>query len=123
MTVSEQLAAFVVRASFDDLSVESRRQLKIRVLDALGCAIGALTGEPILRIQAHVDEFGGPGRSTLIGGGTTAPDRAAFYNSALVRYLDFNDSTSPPEKPVTLATTSVLSWLPPTTPAAAAGIS
>lgn len=24
--------------------------------------------------------------------GRTAPDRAAFYNSALVRYLDFNDS-------------------------------
>ena len=28
---------------------------------------------------------------TLIGGGRAAPDRAAFYNSALVRYLDFND--------------------------------
>jgi 2-methylcitrate dehydratase len=27
----------------------------------------------------------------LLGGGRTAPDRAAFYNSALVRYLDFND--------------------------------
>jgi 2-methylcitrate dehydratase len=29
---------------------------------------------------------------TLIGGGKTAPDRAAFVNGALVRYLDFNDS-------------------------------
>jgi 2-methylcitrate dehydratase len=28
----------------------------------------------------------------LLGGGHTAPDQAAFYNSALVRYLDFNDS-------------------------------
>jgi 2-methylcitrate dehydratase len=28
----------------------------------------------------------------LIGGGKTAPDRAAFVNGALVRYLDFNDS-------------------------------
>jgi len=28
----------------------------------------------------------------LIGGGRTAPDRAAFYNAALARYLDFNDS-------------------------------
>ncbi len=28
----------------------------------------------------------------MIGGGSTAPDRAAFYNGALVRYLDFNDS-------------------------------
>jgi 2-methylcitrate dehydratase len=26
------------------------------------------------------------------GGGATAPDRAALYNGALVRYLDFNDS-------------------------------
>jgi len=28
----------------------------------------------------------------LIGGGRTAPDRAALYNGFLVRYLDFNDS-------------------------------
>ena len=28
----------------------------------------------------------------MIGDGRTAPDRAAFYNGALVRYLDFNDS-------------------------------
>ena len=28
----------------------------------------------------------------MLGGGQTAPDRAAFYNGALVRYLDFNDS-------------------------------
>jgi len=92
MTLSEQLAAFVVRASYDDLSADARRQLKIRVLDALGCAIGALEGEPIRLLRAHLDEFGGPGRCTLIGGGRTAPDRAALYNGALVRYLDFNDS-------------------------------
>lgn len=33
-----------------------------------------------------------PPTATLIGGGKTAPDRAAFYNSALSRYLDFMDS-------------------------------
>jgi 2-methylcitrate dehydratase PrpD len=38
MTHAEQLAAFVVRASYDDLSATARQQLKIRVLDALGCA-------------------------------------------------------------------------------------
>ena len=27
----------------------------------------------------------------MVGAGRTAPDRAAFYNGALVRYLDFND--------------------------------
>ena len=42
-------------------------------------------------IRAQIDDFGGNGICTLIGGVRTAPDRAAFYNSAMVRYLDFND--------------------------------
>ena len=29
---------------------------------------------------------------TLLGGGAAAPDRAAFFNGALVRYLDYNDA-------------------------------
>src|SRR5205807_10546108 len=39
-----------------------------------------------------VDEIGGAPRCTLIGGGASSPDRAAFYNGALTRYLDYNDS-------------------------------
>jgi 2-methylcitrate dehydratase len=62
------------------------------VLDALGCAIGALDGPPPRLIREQVNDFGGAAHCTLIGGGRTAPDRAAFYNSALVRYLDFNDA-------------------------------
>jgi 2-methylcitrate dehydratase len=91
-TQAEQLAQFVVRATHDDLSSAARQQLKIRVLDALGCALGALDGEPIRLIRAQVEDFGGAERCTLIGGGRTAPDRAAFCNGALVRYLDFNDA-------------------------------
>ncbi len=92
MTHAEELAAFVVKAGFEDLSEPALQQLKIRVLDSLGCAIGALDGAPIRMIRSHLDDFGGSERCTLIGGGRTAPDRAAFYNGALVRYLDFNDS-------------------------------
>lgn len=92
MTRVEQLADFVVRASFDNLSEAARKQLKIRILDSLGCAIGAMQGEPVQIIRRHLGEFDGAGRCTLIGGGETAPDRAAFYNGALIRYLDFNDS-------------------------------
>src|SRR5947199_9195189 len=92
MTQVEQLAAFVVRATYEALSKEARQELKIRVLDALGCAIGALKGPPIKMLEAQLEDFGGNPRATLIGGGKTAPDRAAFYNAALVRYLDFNDS-------------------------------
>src|SRR5512135_2518590 len=92
MTMVDQLAAFVVRAKYEDLSQDARKHTKIRILDALGCAIGALGSGPIQAIRAQIDDFGGSPRCTLIGGGRTAPDRAAFYNSALVRYLDFNDS-------------------------------
>src|SRR5512135_1736657 len=91
MAVADQLAAFVVKAKYEDMSEKARLQAKIRILDALGCAIGALGGEPIRMIREQVEEFGGSRLCTLIGGGRTAPDRAALYNSALVRYLDFND--------------------------------
>jgi 2-methylcitrate dehydratase len=92
MTEAEKLAAFVCRASFDALSASARQQLKIRVLDSIGCAIGALDAPPIGLLRAQVEEFGGNSLSAMIGGGATAPDRASFYNGALVRYLDFMDS-------------------------------
>jgi 2-methylcitrate dehydratase len=88
----EQLAQYVAEATFEDLRPMSLQQLKIRVLDSLGCAIGALEAPPIRALRQHLQEFGGEPISALIGGGETAPDRAALYNSALVRYLDYNDS-------------------------------
>lgn len=100
MTEVGELAAFVTRARYEDMSTEAQEQLKIRVLDALGCAIGALDGEPIQYIREQLRDFGGRERCSLIGGGfvpeRSAPDRAALYNSALVRYLDFNDSYMAP---------------------------
>ena len=92
MTAVEQLARFVVARSWDDLSDAARVALKIRILDALGCALGAIEAPPVRAIRAQLDEFGGRPLCTLIGGGATAPDRAALHNGALVRYLDFNDS-------------------------------
>jgi 2-methylcitrate dehydratase len=92
MTAVARLARFVVERSWDDLSAAARSELKIRVLDALGCALGALDASPARAIRAQLEDFGGRPLCTLIGGGRTAPDRAALYNGALVRYLDFNDS-------------------------------
>jgi 2-methylcitrate dehydratase len=92
MAQVEQLAAFVIETKYEDLSEEAVQQLKIRILDALGCAFGALKGPPIKMLQAQLEDFGGRPLATLIDGGKTAPDRAALFNSALVRYLDYNDS-------------------------------
>lgn len=92
MTEVKKLAKFTSSRSYSDLSKEAIRELKIRLLDSLGCAIGALEGAPIRRIKNQLEDFGGNPHSSLIAGIKTAPDRASFYNSALVRYLDYNDS-------------------------------
>lgn len=92
VTQLQVLASFVQRTRFDDLSDQATEQLKIRVLDTIGVAIGALDAEIICAIRKLTDELGGQPLSTLIGGGKTAPDRAAFFNGALSRYLDFMDS-------------------------------
>jgi 2-methylcitrate dehydratase len=92
MTEVQDLAQFVSQRSYDDLSDDARQQLKIRILDSLGCAIGALSADPIRKIRSYIDELGGQPVVHLIGGGSSSPDRAALFNSALVRYLDFNDS-------------------------------
>ena len=91
-TAAERLASFVRPASFDQLSPEALAALKLRFLDALGSAVGALDADLMRAVGAHTQELGGEPGCTLIGGRRTAPDRAAFHNGALVRYLDFNDS-------------------------------
>ncbi|MEX2194247.1 MAG: MmgE/PrpD family protein [Thermoleophilaceae bacterium] len=88
----DQLARFVCRSAWDDISEPAREQLKLRVLDSLGVGLGAMDGEPVAMVREQVQEFGGAPLATLIGGGSSAPDRAALFNGALVRYLDFNDS-------------------------------
>ena len=90
--IVHKLSSFIKEASFGDLSKEAVKQLKIRLLDSLGTALGAIEGEPVKAIRSMIEDFGGSEISMLIGGGKTTPDRAALYNSALVRYLDFNDS-------------------------------
>lgn len=92
VTRVEKLGRFVAGARFEDISEAAREQLKLRVLDALGCALGALGAEVPALVRAQVQDFGGAPHCALIGGGRSAPDRAALHNGALVRYLDFNDS-------------------------------
>ena len=98
MTEVHRLAEFVTRARFDQISDTALQQLKIRVLDTLGVAIGALDAPPLIAIRELIDDLGGTPSATLVGGGRTAPDRAAFYNGALSRYLDYMDSYIAPKE-------------------------
>jgi 2-methylcitrate dehydratase len=91
-TQVQALAKYAARANFNDLSAESREQLPIHILDSLGCCIAALGAGPIEACREQVAEFGGTGPCTLIGGGKANPIFAAFWHTALVRYVDFMDN-------------------------------
>ena len=66
MTHAEELADFVTKSNFKELSSEAVEQLKIRVLDSLGCAIGALSSQTVKSVQKLESEFGGSSICTLI---------------------------------------------------------
>jgi 2-methylcitrate dehydratase len=95
-TEVDRLAAFVSFTRWEHLGSEAREALKLRILDSLGCAIAALDSDVLRAVRGEVEELGGRPLCTLIGGGRTAPDRAALHNAAAVRYLDFNDSFMAP---------------------------
>lgn len=90
----ERIARFAHRADGAAMSAEARDRLKRSLLDALGCAIGAVGAGPVRAVRALVEEFGGAPLCTLVGGGRSSPDRAALLNGCLVRYLDFMDNTA-----------------------------
>jgi 2-methylcitrate dehydratase len=92
MNTCQRLAAYSARTNWDSISPEARGKLKQHVLDTLGCALGAIPAAVMASIRSEDAELALQGKSSLIGGGKSTPERAAFYNGALVRYLDFMDT-------------------------------
>ena len=93
MNLAEHLADYAFRLSYEDLDAKVVTEAKRRVVDALGCAIGAFDVNPV-RISRKVATSISPrGTSTLLGTDTkTAPDLATFVNGLMIRYFDFNDT-------------------------------
>src|ERR1700684_1005611 len=92
MTQVEFLAKYAARAPCSDLSAQSRKQLPVHILDSIGCCIAALGAGPVEACRAQVADFGGDRPCALIGGGEANPIYAAFWHTALVRYVDFMDN-------------------------------
>ena len=91
-TQVQALARYAARATFEDLSAESRKQLPVHILDCVACCISALGAGPVSACRDQVREFGGSHGVRLIGGGEANPVYAAFWHTVLVRYVDFMDN-------------------------------
>jgi 2-methylcitrate dehydratase len=91
--LAERLADYVHQFSYRDLPQAVVHEAKRRVLDSLGCALGAWRAEPCRIARRMAESVKVPAGSTLWGTDRkTTPDLAAFANGAMVRYLDFNDT-------------------------------
>ena len=93
MNTAERLSEYAESISYSDLGEDIAIEAKKRIIDSLGCAIGAFGEVPvkIARKVAESNHLGGS--STILGLETkTSPDLATFVNGLMVRYFDYNDT-------------------------------
>jgi 2-methylcitrate dehydratase len=92
-TLAHQLADYACSLHFEGLSREVVHEVKRRMLDSLGCAVGAWKEEPCVIARNVASEFSARRGSTIIGTNHKAPpDWTAFANGCAIRYFDYNDT-------------------------------
>jgi 2-methylcitrate dehydratase len=92
-SLAHQLAEYANSLRFEDLSKETVHEVKRRVIDSIGCALGAWNEEPCVIARNVASEFSAKAGSTIIGTNHKAPpDWAAFATGCCIRYFDYNDT-------------------------------
>jgi len=92
-SLAHQLADYACALQFEDLSREVVHEVKRRVLDSLGCALGAWKEEPCVIARKVASDFSAKQGATIIGTNHKAPpDWTAFANGCCIRYFDYNDT-------------------------------
>jgi len=92
-TMGSRLANWVAGLRYEELPPEAIHEAKRRVIDSIGCALGAYRSAParIARLEAQ-DVSDACGATVWGTRHKTTPSLAAFANGTMVRYLDFNDT-------------------------------
>jgi len=91
-TLSTQMATFVSRLSFDDLSAEHVKKIKFYLLDWLGSAYGGKNQRPTKIMLELVRSLGGKPESTVLADGSkTMCLLAALVNGASSHVLEMDD--------------------------------
>jgi 2-methylcitrate dehydratase len=92
-TLAHQLGSYACSLNFEDLSKDVVHEVKRRVIDSIGCALGAWNEEPCAIARSVASEFSARNGSTIIGTKHKAPpDWAAFATGCCIRYFDYNDT-------------------------------
>src|SRR5436853_6461844 len=92
-SLAHQFAEYTCTLLFEDLSRETVNEVKRRIIDSIGCALGAWNEEPCRIAREVASEFSAKHGATIIGTHHQAPpDWAAFATGCCIRYLDYNDT-------------------------------
>ncbi|MGO8672171.1 MAG: MmgE/PrpD family protein [Capsulimonadaceae bacterium] len=92
-TLAERFADYAYELKYEDLPTDTVHEVKRRLLDTLGCALGAFHAEPARIARIIAQTVRGTNPATVIGTTIqTSPEMAAFANGILFRYLDYNDT-------------------------------
>ena len=91
--LADRLAGYALSLRYSALDSRTVKEVKARVIDALGCAIGAFEEEPVRIAREVALSLRSAGESTVLGSRKAAsPELATFVNGLMVRYFDFNDT-------------------------------
>src|SRR5438034_9332952 len=92
-TLAQRFADYATALRFEDLSAAAGHEAKRRIIDSLGCALGAYDADPCVVAREVACGFSASRGAVLWGTRQVVPpDWAAFANGCLVRYLDYNDT-------------------------------
>src|SRR5437016_10274808 len=92
-TLADQLAEYTCALRFEDLSAETVHEVKRRLIDSIGCALGAWNEEPCRIAREVASGFSAKHGATIIGTHhQVPPDWAAFVTGCGIRYFDYNDT-------------------------------
>ena len=87
------LSAYAATLADDELTEDAVHGIVRCLVDAMACALGAYPMDAMAGPKAlAAAATGNPPAHVLFSGDPTTPDLAAFANSFMVRYLDYNDT-------------------------------
>lgn len=93
MALARAIAEYVDSVSYKDLDTNTVEQARYRIVDTLGCAIGAYHSEPCVISRKIASGINSDFPARILGTDiNTSLEMAVFTNSVMIRYLDYMDT-------------------------------
>jgi 2-methylcitrate dehydratase PrpD len=90
---TKALATYAVETKIEDYPQEVVDQVKILILDSIGCMFGGSHSNLGRAIITPIKKMGGSEDATIVGGGIKVPTiQAAFVNGTTANALDYDDT-------------------------------